>query len=770
MPKHKNNMEMKDRILKLIRWDQLDEAGKSLYRKGLFYFSFYLMAVYLGWRLFFTIPFDRGWISIIAGVSLLFVEIFGFVESLVHFSNALNHREHPLPQIEDDEFPHVDVFIATYNEDPELLYKTVNGCRNMKYPDKEKVHIYLCDDNRRPHIRKLAEEMGVGYFDRPNNRGAKAGNLNEAMRRTDSPFIVTFDADMIPRSDFLLKTIPYFVESEKINSKYNMFDQIPLGLLQTPQAFYNPDLFQYNPYSEERIPNEQDYFYRNIQSARTRTNTVIYGGSNTILSRKALEGIGGFYEKAITEDFATGLLLEKNGFVSLGIGEPMAAGLSPTDLPSLVQQRVRWGRGVINTVRNMHIFTDKDLSMGQKMNYLISLWYWYFPIKRLIYFLSPILFAVFGHEVILCTLPEILLFWAPAYFTINVAMKMLSGNTRSVKWTGIYEMIMFPMLLIPLTLETLGISMKTFKVTSKNRDGKDKPAYPQYMLPFIVMLVLCSIGIYNCLKMILVHKILAPAVVLFWLITNLFEIIMSIFFMDGRSSKRGCDRFKRDLPVNIRDQANIISGHTIDISESGLAVLSENLHHFEQNREYEIRLSSDFGPIVIMAKPVYVKKVQEGWRWAFTIESFRENTYDNFLGMLYDVDLSGPKALKREPGILADIWVNFISRIRPIRKAKEDSITHTMQHGTSVTCVSNYRHEAISMLEFRWKDLTLPARRADRIQISIQHQGEEIRLRCRYEKHLKKRQARYTIENLEEIFADASKSEALKNYLMVFAC
>ena len=41
---------------------------------------------------------------------------------------------------------------------------------------------------------------------------AKAGNLNHALEHSNSPYILTLDADMIPKSDFLMKTIPYFVE------------------------------------------------------------------------------------------------------------------------------------------------------------------------------------------------------------------------------------------------------------------------------------------------------------------------------------------------------------------------------------------------------------------------------------------------------------------------------------------------------------------------------------------------------------------------------
>ena len=212
---------------------------------------------------------------------------------------------------------------------------------------------------------------------------------------------------MIPKRDFLLKTIPYFIDAKRRNRGRKEEEQIKLGFLQTPQCFYNPDLFQFNLFSERRIPNEQDYFYKDIQVARTKTNSVIYGGSNTVIAREALEAIGGFYTEAITEDFATGVLIERAGYVSLGISEPLASGMSATDLHGLIQQRVRWARGVIATGRKMHIFTTKELSFAQKINYWASIWYWYAPVKRLIYIMSPILYATFGFMVFKCTLPHL---------------------------------------------------------------------------------------------------------------------------------------------------------------------------------------------------------------------------------------------------------------------------------------------------------------------------------------------------------------------------
>ena len=68
-----------------------------------------------------------------------------------------------------------------------------------------------------------------------------------------------------------------------------------------------------------------------------------------MLSRAALDKIGGFYTESITEDFATGILIESNGFVSLGLDEPLASGQTPHTYKEHIQQRTRWGRGVIVT-------------------------------------------------------------------------------------------------------------------------------------------------------------------------------------------------------------------------------------------------------------------------------------------------------------------------------------------------------------------------------------------------------------------------------------
>lgn len=160
---------------------------------------------------FFTLPFQEGLFALIMGVLLLASEMsaaFGTFE-LFWRKNKESEIEKPLPLEED--FPHVDVFIATHNESADLLFNTINASTFMDYPDKSKVHIYVCDDGNRKEIAELAKSLNVNYLGLSENKDAKSGNLNHALSMSHSPLIVTFDSDMIPRHNFLMESVPYFL-------------------------------------------------------------------------------------------------------------------------------------------------------------------------------------------------------------------------------------------------------------------------------------------------------------------------------------------------------------------------------------------------------------------------------------------------------------------------------------------------------------------------------------------------------------------------------
>ena len=738
---------------------------KAFFRdwKGKIWFALnmYFTILYLVWRIFFTIPFEYGTVSIVAGVSLLVVEILGMVEAFIHFANMYSVENYPFPKnLPPDQFPDVDIFIATYSEPVDLLYKTVHGCTRMKYQDKNKVHIYLCDDGHRAEMKELAHRLGVNYLDREDHKGAKAGNLNNALAHSDSPYVVTFDADMIPRSNFLMRTIPYFVECDLKNRGKKEEDKVKLGFLQSPQSFYNLDLFQFNLYSEQRIPNEQDYFYKDIQVARTKTNSVIYGGSNTVLRREALESIGGFYTEAITEDFATGLLLEKEQYVSLGTAEPLASGLSPQDLKDLIQQRVRWARGVIATGRKMHILLGSKLTFAQKMNYWASVWYWYAPLKRLIYIMSPILYATFDFMVFKCTLLQVLVFWLPMYVSSDISLRMLSKNIRSTKWTSIYETVIFPYMLIPVMLETVGITMKKFKVTSKGEQKNEKGRNFIYTIPFLLLIVLSVIGIARCVMIMLRSGSFGPVVVLFWLIYNLFLLVMSLFFVDGRVPYRKSERIMVQMPCKVRYMGEEYEGYTKDASEEGIALVLPKPYFFDKDTEVEVILENEDYHVDMFGTVVHVS--QRGDQWNYSLKILDLNgSYDDLLGILYDRIPTLPMEIKRDSGSFEDLKLNLKKRVTPPFYQKRNY--PRVMIDAEVPC-TGCQEEKVKVFDFNYVCITLLDEDVpEQLQVNI---SDDIVLQCVYETEVRKGMRLYNVANYKEILSDRQKREELLAWLV----
>ena len=480
---------------------------------------------YLIWRIFFTIPKEEGTISIIFWAILLIAECVGLLEMAVHFYNMYDYDRVKLhaPYMKKEDFPEVDVFIPTINEDIKLLEKTLYACRQMEYPDKNKVHIYLCDDGNRQEVKELAEKMLIYYVTRPEHKDAKAGNLNYALQKSSSPYIVVFDADMMPKKKFLMRTIPWFSKER-------------IGFVQTPQNFYYPDLFQYNLYASDHIPNEQDYFYKVVQVAKNKSNSVIFGGSNAVLSRKALEETGGFVTGVVTEDFATGIEIEKKGYRGVAIPEVLASGMPPMTFKELVGQRRRWAKGCIQSGKKTRFLFSKELTFLQKLNYLTAISYWYTPVKRLVYFMAPLLFAFFGIMIVKCRLYQVFLFWLPMYISGNICMRRFSRNIRTTKWTDIYETTLAPWLLPTVLAASIGKTETIFRVTDKSTDRENNSAF-RYTLPYLVGIALCIIGIVRLVGLSGREQTFTYCVILFWLFLNLYFMVMALYVAAGRKIK-----------------------------------------------------------------------------------------------------------------------------------------------------------------------------------------------------------------------------------------
>lgn len=749
--------KVKFKMKKVHKGEKREKSVLDLRDKLWFILTIFCTLIYLTWRFLRTIPLEYGLVSLIAGIALFVVEFFGMIEAMIHYINMFTYQKFDVPVVPPQKYPHVDVFIATYNEPLDLVYKTINGCKYMDYPDKKKVHIYVCDDGHRPEMKEMAEKAGVNYITRPDNAHAKAGNLNNALSVTQSPYILTLDADMIPKHDLLMRTIPYFVDQEMKNEGLEEKEQIHIGFVQSPQAFHNPDLFQFNLYSEGRIPNEQDYFYRDIQVSRNRSNSVIYGGSNTVLSRMALEAAGGFFDKTITEDYGTGIAIQKQGFRCIATNEVLASGLSPTDLKSLITQRIRWARGVISTNRKQHIFLTTKLSIAQKANYWASEFYWLSPVKRLIYFLSPILFATFNFMVVKCTLLEVLLFWLPMYITSNISLRMLSRNIRTAKWTSVYETVLFPYMLLPILMEKLGITLKTFKVTKKGDVENEAGKNVVYMITFLLLIVLSIIGIIRCILMMMQSNGAGPIVVLFWLVFNLYTLVMACFFVMGRNYLRKSERVQAQEDCTVVASGTTYPCKTLDVSENGVAVRMDQPVFLKDDETVEIGITTDRYAAKLKAKIVHVDDRKDYWKYAFVIEDYC-GTYDEYLQILYDRIPTLPQNLSKSGSVFGDLSINTGRRMeKPFYQNRK------MPRVTMSASLPGEDGKTYTVTDFNYQFCTIKAEEEPEKVIRLT--ANTVPLHCLFSRSLSEGRALYLVENAHEIYADAEKRRMLEEWV-----
>ena len=519
--------------------------------------------VYLFWRLVETIP-TESWMATAAGIVLVAAEIVGAAQIIatiaISWQSSRQLTARALTVAEAPDLPHVDIFITTYDESISVLEPTLAAAVGMRYPGQ--FTVYLCDDGSRESIRLLAERYGAVHLTRTEHRDAKAGNLNNALALTSGDLVVTLDADMIPRANFLEATV-------------GLFDDPRLAYVQAPQAFHNEDPFQYNLFSSSSLPNEQDYFMRSMQNGKAAFNAVMYVGSNTVFRRSALEHIGGFALGVITEDMATGMLLHAAGYRSEFMPQVIAAGLAPESFATLLTQRTRWSRGNIQTARKWNPLTLPGLSFMQRWLYLDGIIYWHFGILKLVFVGAPLVYLLGGITVVDADVPSVLVMWLPYFATSLMTMKIVSGGRRSTIWTHIYETAMAPTVALAVLAEWAGLSNKAFAVTPKGISSGSLNFRLGIAAPNLVLLVLSIAALLNAWwwssDRFGVDSLLVTT---FWTLYNVVGLAVAVLVCLERPRHRRTERTEVQLRAGAAFwQRDALPALVLDLSSGGARVL-----------------------------------------------------------------------------------------------------------------------------------------------------------------------------------------------------
>ncbi len=384
--------------------------------------------------------------------------------------------------------PSVDVLIPTYNEPAFILRRTIIGCQALEYDNKV---IYLLDDTRRPEMKALAEELGCKYISRMQNNHAKAGNLNHALSKINGEFIVVFDADFIPTSNFLTRTVGFFQDEQ-------------VALVQTPQSFYNADPIAHNLGLENVVTPEEEVFYRQIQPIKDSAGSVVCAGTSFVIRRSALEKTGGFVTESLSEDYFTGINLSAKGYKLIYLDEKLSAGLAAENISAHATQRIRWAQGTLQAFFiKSNPLTIKGLRPLQRLAHLEGLLNWFASISRVGFLLMPLAYSFLGIIPVQATVKEALYFLLPFYLTQLIVFSWLNSRSRSAILSEIYSIA----LAFPLALTVIKVMLnpfsKGFKVTPKGNASNKFYFNWNLALPLIILFIANAVSLWRNLGMCL---------------------------------------------------------------------------------------------------------------------------------------------------------------------------------------------------------------------------------------------------------------------------
>ncbi len=547
---------------------------------------------FIAWRAFtlnLTSPLNT-----VVSILLFTAEVYAVVVLfLICLQNWCLTREREIHAYDPEYVPPVDVFICTYNESLDIVRRTAYGAKNIDYPN---LNVYILDDGRRDFMMNLSLELGLGYITRPDNRNAKAGNINHALKQTTGEFVLILDADAIPCRTILKECMPYFADKK-------------MAIVQTPHRFMNAAPIQRNLYMEGVLPHEQELFFQVSMVGKNYWNAAIFAGSAGVIRRSVLDELGGMSTRTVIEDCEFSMEVHQKGYKSMYIPTPQSIALCPESLGAYLIQQSRWAKGQTQMLMLMNPCVVSHLSFAQRVCYLSGNLYYLFGLPRLAFIVVPAVFLIFGFCATSVSWLKYSLIATPFLFLYLLAQNYTFENFRHTFWSDVYELCLAPYVAKWTVNTIIEPAAPKFDVTPKgtHRGLLQFDAHLVWVHILLLLVCLFAFGI-GIVKVIFQFDVSGNCANLVWTAYNILILLCSVMIAIERPQSRRVHRVKRLMPVTIQPEKmgdHVLVGNTQDVSEYGARVMLEKPSiPFEKGDLVKLSLEAFEGDLVVVRAKV----------------------------------------------------------------------------------------------------------------------------------------------------------------------
>lgn len=256
-------------------------------------------------------------------------------------------------------YPYVSIVVPAYNES-EVIESSLASLLELRYPHYE---IIAVDDGstdetweRMRRFEGNHAGVQVSVFRKENS--GKADTLNYGIRRARAPYVVCMDSDSRLSADSLRYAMSHFEDPNvgavagnvKVINRHNLWTRL--------QALEYVEGLNY--------VRKAQAFFRSVN---------VIPGPMGIFRKKAVTEVGGYESTTYAEDFDLTVKILAAGWRIDYEPKAIAYTEAPEELLDIIQQRYRWSRGILQSLRERkNLLTD---SQGNPTT-SISLWYMLF--------------------------------------------------------------------------------------------------------------------------------------------------------------------------------------------------------------------------------------------------------------------------------------------------------------------------------------------------------------------------------------------------------
>jgi cellulose synthase/poly-beta-1,6-N-acetylglucosamine synthase-like glycosyltransferase len=252
---------------------------------------------------------------------------------------AVHHK--PIPDFECKDV--VTIQLPLYNE-LYVVERLIDAVCAIDYP-QDKLEIQVLDDSTDETVEvaaKIVEEkkklaFDISYIHRENRKGYKAGALKEGLAIAKGKYIAIFDADFIPRKNFLKKTLSFFSDEN-------------IGMVQTRWEHLNSN---YSVLTKAQALALDGHFVIE-QTVRNKAGFFInFNGTGGVWRKECIEDAGNWHSDTLTEDLDLSYRAQLIGWNFIFLKDFTSPAELPSEINALKAQQFRWTKGAIETAKKI---------------------------------------------------------------------------------------------------------------------------------------------------------------------------------------------------------------------------------------------------------------------------------------------------------------------------------------------------------------------------------------------------------------------------------